>query len=156
MKEVLGGTLNVAILSVFYVLVGGVLSYVLGYIFDDFDKVWKSRSVGYQLAETGLELTIFGTIAFWISKIIRDAAPIFPVSKEMDIEVDSYISGLFFAYAMFLFLDHLTSKIKHIYEKLLGPGIKKILPDGGYLLDGTLHFTRKTDTNKLTESEHRE
>lgn len=156
MREVLGGTLNVAILSVFYVLVGGALSYVLGYLFDDFDKVWKSRSTVYQLAETGVELTIFGTIAFWISKIIRDAAPIFPVSKEMDVEVDSYISGLFFAYAMFLFLDHLTSKIKHIYEKLLGPGIKKILPDGGYLLDGTLHFTRKTDESKLTGSEHLE
>lgn len=151
MRQVLGSTLNIAILSVFYTVLGGILSYIMGYIFDDFDKVWKGRSISYQLGDITLQLTIFGLIAFWVSKLIKDAAPIFHVSKRMDMEVDAYISGLFFAYAMFLFLDHLSSKIKHVYEKLMGPGIKKVLPDGGYLLDGTLHFTRKTDETKLSE-----
>lgn len=140
MKEFLGGSLNIAVLSVFYTSIGGLLSYVLGYLFDDCDEVWKKRSLLYKISEISLQLFIFGSIAFWISRYITIAAPIFEVSKELDHAIDTYISGLFFAYAMFLFLDHLSQKIKCIYEDIVGPHIKKILPGKGYLLEGTLHY----------------
>lgn len=140
MKEFLGGTLNIAILSVFYTSLGGLISYILGYLFDDCDEVWKGRSLSYKLSEIGLELFIFGSLAFWISRYIIIAAPIFEVSPELDHAIDTYISGLFFAYAMFLFLDHLSQKIKCIYEDIVGPHIKKILPGKGYLLEGTLRY----------------
>ena len=148
MKEFFGASLNVAISSLFYTGLGGLLSFVMGYIFDDFDQVWKTRSIFYQLLEIGLELSMFGLVAFWVSHVIEGAAPIFPVSDAMDKAVDSYVSGLFFAYAMFLFLDELSSKIKHVYNTLVKPVVAKVIPDGGYLLEGNLHFTRKTDKKK--------
>jgi hypothetical protein len=47
---------------------------------------------------------------------VEKAPPIFPVPKKFDESVDTYISGVFFVYAIFLFFDHLWNKIKHIYD----------------------------------------
>jgi hypothetical protein len=140
MNQIVGASLNIVILSVFYTLLGAMLSYTMSYVFDDFDDKWRTRNPYYQLIEICLELGLFGLVAFWVSMNIKDAAPIFPVSKAMDAAVDTYVSGLFFAYAMFLFFDHLSAKIKHVYEQLVGAHVKKLLPSNGHLLEGTLSY----------------
>jgi hypothetical protein len=94
---------------------------MLYYFFDDHDEIWeKERSTLYQVGMVGLEIVVIAIVAFWSYFIIRDAPPLFPVSKHLDVFVDSYISGIFFAYAMFLFLDNLSSKIQFLYHKFLG------------------------------------
>lgn len=139
-------SLNVGILAIFYTLLGGVLSYVMHYLFDEFEetnetgKQWKSKSLAYQLFDVCVELVVIGLVAFWVILYVKDAAPIFPVSKEMDAFVDTYVSGIFFSFSLFLFFGDLESKIKHIYEKIADPVVKRHFPTKGSILDGSLTF----------------
>lgn len=135
LEEILGVTLNTGILSIFYTALGGVLSYVLYYFFDEHDSTWETQSTFYQVGMVSAELIVVGIIAIWSSYIIREAPPIFPVSKELDEFVDTYISGIFFVFAMFIFLDNLGSKLQYLYHKFLGKRESHFLP-------------RKTDENK--------
>lgn len=130
-------TMNAGLLAVFYTVFGGVLSYVLYYIFDEHDDIWEQQPTWWQVSTVSLELIAISVIGLWSALIIRDAPPIFHVSKEWDVFVDSYVSGVFFAFAMFLFLDNLSTKLKFLYHKFLGQ-------QNGHLL------TRKTDEKKTT------
>lgn len=136
-EEIVGVTLNASILAVFYTVLGGVISYLLStFIEVPFDQ-WKASSLWYQLGTVSLELSIIGSIGFWVTYTIRQAAPIFPISKELDHIVDTYIGGVFFAYAMFLFIELLDDKIRYLYSKLFDKHIEKMFP------------SRKTDKKKF-------
>ena len=126
--EVFGGTLNIMILGIFYTIIGLLLSVLLYHLFDDCDAEWKKEHLGYQLGDIGLELGIIGTIAFWTTEITRDYAPIFHIAKDLDIRIDMYVSGIFFAYAMFLFLDALSQKVKFLYGKYIHHHIVRYIP----------------------------
>lgn len=137
-QEVVGVTLNTSILAVFYTSLGGIISYLLGIFTNEPIEEWKKRPVWYQIGTVSLQLSIIGTLAFWITYIVREASPIFPISKELDHLVDTYISGLFFAYAMFLFINYLDEKIQYIYHELLDNHVEKMFP------------SRKMDKKKTT------
>lgn len=140
MKEtlkILAITMNAGLLAIFYTAFGGILSYLLYYIFDEHDDVWEEQPTWWQVSTVSLEIITIAVIGLWSALLIRDAPPIFHVSKEWDIFVDSYVSGVFFAFAMFLFLDNMQSKLVFLYHKFLGK-------HNGHLI------TRKTDTNKTT------
>ena len=147
--EIMGGTLNIAILAVFYTVFGAFISYILFHLFDDFGKEWKEQGILYQSADVVTELSLVGVIAFWTTNIIKDAAPMFSVHKALDKEVDTYISGLFFAFAMFLFLGDLTEKIKHIYEKFLKTQFVRLFPENWSLMK-MIFGSHKTENNKST------
>jgi hypothetical protein len=136
LQEIIGVTLNTSILAVFYTTIGGIISYLLGIFVDEPMDEWKKHPIWYQAGSVSLQLAIIGSLAFWITYIIREAAPIFPVSKPLDELVDTYISGVFFAYAMFLFINYLDSKIQYLYHELLDKHIEKMFP------------SRKTDKKK--------
>lgn len=136
-QEIVGVTLNTGILAVFYTGLGGIISYMLSIFVDEPLDEWKKEPLWYQLGTVSMQLSIIGVIAFWVTYLIREAAPIFPISKELDHLVDTYISGLFFAYAMFLFITYLDKKIQYIYHEILDKHVEKMLP-------------RKTDRKKST------
>lgn len=137
--EIVGVTLNAGILSVFYTALGGILSYLLDYIIDRTDNNWESKPLWFQIGDVSLQLSVIGIIAFWVTYIMKVAPPIFPVRKELDSLVDTYISGVFFAYAMFLFITFLDDKIKFIYNKLIGSHLE------------TMFSVRKTNRKKPIE-----
>ena len=150
--EVFGGTLNIAILAVFYTLMGILISVILYHLFDDCDADWKKENLGYQIGDIGLELGIIGAVAFWTTEITRDWAPIFPVTKALDLKIDTYTSGIFFAFAMFLFLEELSKKIKFLYEMYIHHHIVRYIPPNWSVMKAM--FSRKTNTKKYSESEH--
>lgn len=127
-SEIVGVTLNTSILAVFYTSVGGIISYLLGIFVNEPMEDWKKYPMWYQVGSISLQLAIIGSLAFWITYVIREAAPIFPVRKELDELVDTYISGLFFAYAMFLFINYLDEKIQYVYHELLDRHVEKMFP----------------------------
>jgi len=135
-EEILGVTLNTSILAVFYTAVGGIISYLLEVFMNEPMDEWKKNPMWYQVGSVSLQLSIIGSLAFWITYVIREAAPIFPVSKELDELVDTYISGVFFAYAMFLFINYLDDKIQYLYHELLDKHVERMFP------------SRKTDKKK--------
>lgn len=116
-SEILGVTLNVSILAIFYTALGGIISYLLYHFVNKHDEDWEKQPTWYQVYDVAFQLSAIGILTFWITYNMREAAPIFPISKKLDLLVDTYTSGLFFAYAMFLFIDYLDSKIKFLYTK---------------------------------------
>jgi hypothetical protein len=147
--EILGGTFNIVLLSTFYTIVGLLMSIFLFHAFDDCNEEWKAESVFYQLGDIFIELGIIGTVSFWTTSIITDYAPIFPISKTLDIEIDKYISSLFFAFAMFLFLEELTLKVKHLYHTYIHVHIVSYIPENWSVMK-MLFGSLKTNTKKAS------
>ena len=145
--EVLGGTMNIVILALFYTLIGLLLSVLLYHLFDDCDKEWKAEHLAYQVGDIGLELGIIGSVAFWMTQITRGWAPIFPISKVLDLQIDTYVSGLFFAYAMFLFLEQLSEKVKFLYKEHVHKHIVRFIPPNWSVMK-SVFASRKTNQKK--------
>jgi len=139
-------TLNAAILAVAYTIIGVVLSFVLHYLFDEYNENWKKRSTLYQVADVSVEISLLSVIAFWSIHVIEISPPFIPVRKQLDLLVDGYISGIFYIFAVFVFMDDLTDKLKYIFKKNISPIFEITFPTHGSIVDMNLSYgSRKTD-----------
>ena len=145
--EIIGGTLNIVILSIFYTVFGALISYLIYHLFEDHTLEWEQSSPFYQFGDVATELSLIGIAAYWTTHLIRDHPPIFPVSRELDRQIDTYISGVFFAFAMFLFLGDLSTKIQFLYNKYLNSHFVKLIPEKWSLLKSNIKSS-KTNKNK--------
>lgn len=144
--ETAGVTVNAGLLAIMYTIFGAFISYVMYHIFDEFNEDWEKRPTFYKFLDVTIEIVLIAITAFWSAHVVEKLPPFISVRKELDVLVDSYISGIFFIFAMFLFLDELTEKLKYLHDEYLGPHITKVIPQHGSLIDMTLSFTpRKTD-----------
>ena len=125
-REVAFVSLNAVILALFYTLFGLFISFILYYLFDEFDEKWKERSIYYQLADVSTEIALLAIVSFWSAHVIEWAPPFFPVRKFLDTLVDDYISGIFFIFAVFVFMNQFTDKLKFVFEKKVGPHFDKV------------------------------
>ncbi|NDB81197.1 MAG: hypothetical protein EB127_00385 [Alphaproteobacteria bacterium] len=138
---------NAILLAIFYTIFGALLSYAMYHLFNEFDDEWKQKTILFQITDVTLEVSILASVAFWTSEIINVAPPFLPVRRELDNLVDSYISGIFFIFAVFVFMDQLTEKLKYLFARILGPTFNKIFPQYGSIVDLSLSYSppRKTD-----------
>jgi hypothetical protein len=134
-------SLNIAMLAILYALMGALVSYVFYYIFDEYDEKWKSSSVWYKLYDVAVEISLMALIAFWAVFTINTSAPIFPVRQAMAEYVDTYTSGMFFMYAIFLFMGSLGDKLKYLYETYLSKHFDRVFPSHGSILDFSLRYS---------------
>ena len=139
-------SLNIVILAIFYCFVGCLLSYVLYYFFDEYnpkDKLgleWEERSVYYQLGDVSLGIGIIALVSFWLVFVLNTSAPIIPVPQYMASFVDTYTTGMFFMYSVFIFMTDLTSKLKYLFETYLEGKFDDIFPNKGSLLEMNLRY----------------
>lgn len=145
--EMLRVTANSAFLAIFYTLLGVLVSFVLYHVFDEWNDDWKKKSLTYQLTDVSLEIAFLSFIAFWSAHIIEIAPPVIPVRKELDLLVDGYISGIFYVFAVFVFMDDLTEKLKHLYNTFLGKHFESIFPKYGSIVDLSLSYSPPRKTN---------
>lgn len=134
-------SLNIAMLAILYALMGALVSYIFYYIFDEYDEKWKSNSVWYKLYDVAVEISLMALIAFWAVFTINTSAPIFPVRQAMAEYVDTYTSGMFFMYAIFLFMGSLGDKLKYLYETYLSKHFDRVFPSHGSILDFSLRYS---------------
>jgi hypothetical protein len=132
-KEIWFISLNATFLAVFYVLLGVFLSFVLHYLFDDFDESWKQRPSWYKFLDVSLEISFLAIIAFWSAYVVSLAPPLFKVRPAIDDLVDTYISGNFYLFAIFVFMEELTEKLQFMYIELFGKDFDKYLDSIGLL-----------------------
>lgn len=144
-KEAVAVTINASLLAIVYTLFGALISYLFYYIFDEFDDKWKKRSELYKFTDVTVEVIIIANIAFWSAFYIEKFQPFVPVRKELDTLVDGYISGIFFIFAIFLFIDQLTEKLKYLNNDYLGEHAETLLPQYGSIIDLSLSYKPKTD-----------
>jgi hypothetical protein len=153
--EIVAVTLNAGLLAIFYTILGGIVSFLFYQVFDEFNDDWKKRSILFKITDVSVEVAIVGIISFWSSYIIKNLSSIIPVRKELDLLVDGYISGIFFVFAIFLFIDSLTDKIKFLYEDYLGEEAAGIFPQYGSIIDLSLSYTppkRTVNDNLIIDS----
>lgn len=131
---------NIAILAVFYCFVGAMLSYVLFYLFEEFTPEWQDKSVLYQLADVSLEVVIIALSSFWLTFAVNRSAPVFHVRADLAGFVDTYTTGLFFMFAVFMFLHGLTAKLTFLYETHISLHFDRIFPNAGSVLGMNLRW----------------
>jgi hypothetical protein len=125
-REIAFVSLNAVILALFYTLFGLFISFVLYYLFDEFDDKWKQRSIFYQLGDVSSEIALLAIVSFWSAHVVEWAPPFFPVRKFLDTLVDEYISGIFFIFAVFIFMNQFTDNLKYLFESMVGPHFDKV------------------------------
>jgi hypothetical protein len=142
-------TANIAVFAIVYTFAGAILSYILWYAFDPYDpdsenevdKLWESKGMLFQFYDILVELALIAITAFWLTYYLDTAAPIIPIRKGLEDFIDSYTSGMFFMFAIFIFLNDLSSKLKYIFNTLLGDFFDYWVPEEGSILDLTLKYS---------------
>jgi len=147
-KEKFFISMNASLLAIFYTLLGVFVSYILYYLFDEYDEKWEKKSISYKFLDVSVEISLLSVIAFWSAHIIELAPPVFPVRKQLDLLVDGYISGIFYVFAVFLFMESLTSKLKFLFHELFEPYFSKIFPKHGSIIDLSLSYSPIEKTEK--------
>jgi hypothetical protein len=147
-SETLAITGNAAVLAVLHTGLGVFMSYVFYYIFDEFNDAWKKRSGAYKIADVTVEIMLIAIIGYWTSEYTEYLSPVFPMSKAKEIAVDSWVSGIFFIIALFLFLDDFTAKLKYLQNEYFEKTFTAWLPQYGSLIDMNLSYTPITEEDK--------
>lgn len=146
-SDALPVTANIIIFSLLYAAAGAILSFVLYYTFDAYDPEknrgmeWETKGIVFQLFDVIIEISIISVVAFWLVHNINISAPIIPVRRGLERFIDSYTSGLFFMFTIFIFLDDLGEKLKYIFHRALGSTFDVVFPAEGSVLDGTLKYS---------------
>lgn len=146
---------NAAILAVIHTVYGAFISYLFYYLFDEFDDKWKGRSDMYKIADLVMEIMLIAIFGYWASELTEYIPPFFPTSKGQELAVDSWISGIFFVIALFLFLDDLTQKLKYLQNYYFESVFSKLLPGYGSLIDMNLSYTPITEEDKKAAAEEK-
>ena len=153
-KDIFSLSGNIAFLSIAYTFVGGLVSFVFYYLFDEYGPTdhpprgmeWEKKSVAYKLYDICVEIALIGLISFWLTFTINTRAPIIPVPVHLASFVDSYTTGMFFTFTIFLFMNDLSNKLMYVYKKYLGKHFEWMFPNEGSILDLSLRYgPRKTD-----------
>lgn len=140
-------SLNIALLALIYAALGAVVSYVFYYLFDDYqphnnDTEWEKRTVQYKLADISIEIVIIALTSFWVVFLLNERLPIFPVHTKLAPFIDSYATGLFFLYAVFVFVDSLWYKIQHMFHEYASPYFDAVFPQFGSLVTLNLRYAK--------------
>jgi hypothetical protein len=142
-------TANIAVFASLYTLAGGVMSFILYYLFDVYnpDKrqgmEWERKGALFQVMDVVVEIAFIAVSAFWLVYFINTSAPIIPVRNGLQDFVDSYTSGMFFMFAVFIFMTDLSHKLKYLFQLGLGNWFDHYFPEDGSILDGSLCYSER-------------
>ena len=118
--HILNLTLNLVCIAIFYLFLGGLLSWTMWRIFPEFNEQWEKQSNMYQLADVSMEISIIIIVAFWTTYFVNSFIPILPVSSALEGYLESFGAQMVFIYEVFVFLDTLDDKLKHVFNDFFG------------------------------------
>lgn len=139
-RDALALTANIILLSIIYCLVGAGVSYVLYYLFEEYDDTWQKHSTLYQMADVATEIGILAVSSFWIGYYLQSHPPFLSLPNPLISAMDSYTTGMIYMFALFLFLNGLTSKLHHLFHSHLSHHFDRIFPNAGTLVGLNLHY----------------
>jgi len=118
--QIVNLTVNLVAIAVFYVFLGGLLSWSMWMMFPDFDEQWKAQSVVYKTLDVAAEISVIIIVAFWTTYVIHSYIPILPVTSALEGYIESFGGQMIFVYAVFVFLSNLDDKLKNVYHSAFG------------------------------------
>ena len=113
-------TINLIFMSIFYVFLGGLLSWSMWRVFPDFDENWEKQSNIYQLADVCAEVSVIIFVCFWVTYYVNSLIPVLPVTSALETYLESFGGQTMFIYAVFVFLGTLDDKLKHVFHDFFG------------------------------------
>jgi len=113
-------TINLIFMSIFYVFLGGLLSWCMWRVFPDFDENWEKQSNVYQLADVCAEVSVIIIVCFWVTYYVNSLIPVLPVTSPLETYLESFGGQTMFIYAVFVFLNTLDDKLKHVFHDFFG------------------------------------
>jgi hypothetical protein len=118
--QIVNLTVNLVAIAVFYVFLGGLLSWSMWMMFPDFDEEWKKHSIAYKTLDVSAEISVIIIVAFWTTYVIHSYIPILPVTSALEGYIESFGGQMIFVYAVFVFLSNLDDKLKNVYHSAFG------------------------------------
>lgn len=118
--QIVNLTINLVCIAIFYVFLGGLLSWCMWRVFPEFGEEWEKQSNLYQLLDVSAEISIIVIIAFWTTYLVHSFIPVLPVSQALEGYLESFGGQMVFVYAVFVFLDTLDDKLKHVFHDFFG------------------------------------
>jgi hypothetical protein len=113
-------TINLIFMSIFYVFLGGLLSWSMWRVFPDFDENWEKQTNVYQLADVCAEVSVIIIVCFWVTYYVNSLIPVLPVTSALEGYLESFGGQTMFIYAVFVFLNTLDDKLKHVFHDFFG------------------------------------
>jgi hypothetical protein len=111
-------TINLIFVAIFYVFLGGGVSWALSKAVPEFNDAWKAAPLWWQMADVAAEVSIIVILAFWLSYVVNIWIPILPVSSALEHYVESFGGQMIFVYAVFVFMDILDDKLLVVFRKI--------------------------------------
>jgi hypothetical protein len=118
--QIVNLTINLVCIAIFYVFLGGLLSWCMWRVFPEFGEEWEKQSNLYQLLDVSAEISIIVVVAFWTTYLVHSFIPVLPVSQALEGYLESFGGQMVFVYAVFVFLDTLDDKLKHVFHDFFG------------------------------------
>lgn len=112
--------MNLAMIGVVYIFLGGFVSYVLSAIFPPYDKKWEEADSGWQVMDVAIEIATITMVGFWITYAVNSWVPFLPVPSNLEYFLESYGGQVVFLYALFIFMDGLDDKLRRVFKDLFG------------------------------------
>lgn len=116
-------TINLVFVAIFYVFLGGAVSYFLSQLFPKFDADWEKLPNVIQAIDIATEISLIVVIAFWLTYIVHSWIPILPVSSALEYYIESFGGQMVFIYAVFIFMETLDDKLIHVFKDIFHGGI---------------------------------
>jgi hypothetical protein len=108
-------SLNLVLVSVFFIFFGAVVSFFMAKLFPKYDEEWKNQPLWYRMGDVSIEISLLVLAAFWLTYISHIHIPIFPVSSPLERYIESFGGQMVFVYAVFIFMDTLDDKLMHVF-----------------------------------------
>ena len=118
--HILNLTLNLVFIAIFYLFLGGLLSWSMWRIFPEFNEQWEKQSNLYQLADVSMEISIVVIVAFWTTYFVHSFIPVLSVTSALEGYLESFGGQMVFIYAVFVFRDTIDDKLKHVFTDFFG------------------------------------
>jgi hypothetical protein len=109
-------TINLILLSIFYVVIGFLVSYLIGLFFPDYTEEWKKEPLWLRAADVTAEVSLLVVASFWVTYFARLVIPVIPLKPSLEHYLEQYAGNTMFVYAIFIFFDDLSDKLIFLFQ----------------------------------------
>jgi hypothetical protein len=109
-------TINLILLSIFYVVIGFLVSYLIGLFFPDYTEEWKKEPLWLRSADVTAEVSLLVVASFWVTYFARLVIPVIPLKPSLEHYLEQYAGNTMFVYAIFIFFDDLSDKLIFLFQ----------------------------------------
>jgi hypothetical protein len=118
--QVFNLTVNLVCIAIFYMFLGVLLSWLLWRAFPKYGPEWEKQSDLYQLVDVSVEVSVIVVVTFWLTYWIHSIIPVLPITRDLEGYIESFGGQVIFVYAVFVFLEGLDDKLRHVYHDFFG------------------------------------